>query len=93
MQQKKELLIRVITKLKGHWDLADGVLALLESSYITQKSIDWLINLISTSIKSCKVDLDKNKMLKWLEKIQKIKALEKAEEVSEDILDKLLEDI
>jgi uncharacterized protein involved in tolerance to divalent cations len=93
MQQKKELLINVITKLKWHWDLAEWILALLESSYIDDKAIDWLIDLVSKSIKACKNNVDTNKMKKWLEKIQEIKELENAEKLSEEDLDALLESI
>ena len=93
MQQQKELLIKVITKLKWHWNLAEWILALLESSYIDEKAIDGLISLMSTSIKACKNNIDINKMKKWLEKIQTIKKLEEAEEVSEEDLDALLDDV
>ncbi len=93
MQQKKDLLIKVIGKLKWHWDLAEWILALLESSYIDDNSINGLISLVSRSIKLCKNSLDTNKMKKWLEKIQKIKELENAEEISEEDLEALLEDI
>jgi hypothetical protein len=37
---KKELLISVLQKLQPHWDLVDGILALVESSYSDEKMID-----------------------------------------------------
>lgn len=93
MNEKKELLIKVVTKLQPHWDMADGILALLKSSYITQETIDGLIKAISVWIKNSKSDINKNVLIKWLEKVQKIKELEKTEDISEEELDKLLENI
>jgi hypothetical protein len=40
MEKKKELLIKVLTKLQSYRDLAPGILALVESSYIDEKAMD-----------------------------------------------------
>lgn len=93
MNEKKELLIQIVTNLQPHWEMADGILALLKSSYITQETIDGLIKTINTGIKNSKNKLSKSKLEKWLEKIQKIKEVERSEDLSEEELDQLLEDI
>ena len=51
MQQKKQLLIKILTKLKPHRDLADGILALVESGYADEQAIDGVIHVIANSVK------------------------------------------
>ena len=79
MEKKKKLLIQVLTKIKPYRDVAEGILALVESSYIDEKAIDGVIHLIAVSVKNAKNKEDKVKMQKWLEKIQKIKQMEEDE--------------
>lgn len=90
---KKELLIQVLKKIESHWDLAPGILALVQSSYVDEKAIDWVLTIISKSIKSVKKQEQKQKIQKWLEKIQKIKSIESDDQISEEQLNKLLSDI
>jgi hypothetical protein len=40
MEKKKQLIIKVLEKLKPYWDLAEGVLALVESKYADEKLVD-----------------------------------------------------
>jgi len=90
---KKDLLIQILQKLIPHRDLADGILALIESGYVDEKAIDGVIHILAHSIKKLKKDQDKTKLQKWLEMIQKIKIMEEDEKMSESDLDKLLNDI
>lgn len=93
MEQKKKLLIMVLKKLQPQWNLAEGILALVESSYIDEKTIDGLIHIISHSIVTAKTKQEKNVLTQWLEKIKKIKRLENDEKMSDKELDNLLADI
>jgi peptide subunit release factor 1 (eRF1) len=93
MNQKKELLIQILNKLKPHRDLADGILALIESSYADEKAIDGVIHVIANSIKTLKNSEQKTILQKGLEKIQQIKSMEEDEEISEEELDAILADI
>ncbi len=93
MEKKKKLLIQVLTKIKPYRDLAEGILALVESSYIDEKAIDGVIHLISQSIKTVQKKSDKTKLQKWLEKIQKIKQMEEDEKMSEGELENILSDM
>lgn len=93
MEKKKKLLIQVLTKIKPYRDLAEGILALVESSYIDEKAIDGVIHLISQSIKTVKNKWEKTKLQKWLEKIQKIKQMEEDEKMSEGELENILSDM
>ncbi len=92
MERKKELLVKVLKKLQGHWSFAEGVLALVESSYIDNKAIDGVIHIIVNSIKSVKNIEQKTTLEKWLEMVQKIRSLEEQEEISEKDLDQFLLD-
>jgi len=93
MEYKKQLLINVLSKLKPYRDLAEGILALVESGYADEQAIDGVIHIIGQSIKKLKNDEDRTKLQKWLEKIQQIKALEDEEKMSEEALEELLADI
>jgi len=93
MNQKKELLIQILNKLKPHRDLADGILALVESGYADEKSIDGVIHVIANSIKTLKNDEQKTILQKGLEKIQQIRSMEEDGKMSEEELDALLADI
>lgn len=93
MEQKKELLIKVLKKLQPYRDMTEGILALMESSYIDEKTIDAVIHTISQSIKTVKNKQEKIALTHGLEKIQKIKQMEDDEKMSDKELDKLLADI
>lgn len=92
MEQKKKLIIKVLTKLKPYRNLAEGILALVESSYVDEKTIDGILSLINQSIKSVKNNKSKIKLEKSLEIIQKIHHQEDMQKESENI-DQLLENI
>ncbi len=93
MEKKKELIIKVLTKMKPYRNLAEGILALVESSYMDEKTIDGILHIMNQSIKSIKKENEKELMQKWIEKIQKIKLMEEGEKISEEELDKILFDI
>lgn len=90
---KQELLIQTLEKLVPYRELADGILALVQSEYADDETIDAVIHLISQSIRTTKKEQEKIILQKWLEKIQTIKHMEDDEKMSEGDLDKLLADI
>ncbi|MCX6824179.1 MAG: hypothetical protein NT085_03555 [candidate division SR1 bacterium] len=94
MEQKKQLLIKVLKKLQPYRNLAEGILALVESSYVDEKTIDGIVHILAISIKNVKDTGDKKKMMKGLDVMKKIKTLEdqehrKDEESAESILSKI----
>lgn len=93
MQSKKQLLIKILKKLQPYRDLADGILALIESGYADEKAIDGVIHVMANSIRTLKDDEQKTILQKWLEMVQKIKDMEENEKMSEEELDNLLADI
>lgn len=54
IMDKKQLIINVLTKLKPYRNLAEGLLALVESDYSDEKCLDGLVQLLATSIKDVK---------------------------------------
>ena len=95
MEIKKQFIIKVLRKLKPYRNLAEGFLALVEGSYATDQTIDVLIVLLSEAIKTVKNDKEKTKFKESLQLIKKIRNKEnnEGEKMSEDDLDKLLENI
>lgn len=64
MEQKKQLLIKVLTKLQPYWNLAEGILALLKSEYIDEKTIESIIHMINQTIKITKKTQNKSMLEK-----------------------------
>ncbi len=93
MEQKKKLLIKVLTKLKPYRNLAEGFLALLESEYVTDKIMDNLISALQESIEVVKTDSEKDTFKKGLRLIKKIRNKEEQQEkkMTDEDLDKILE--
>lgn len=94
MEKKKQLLLKVLQKLQPYWDLAEGLIALVDSQYIDEKTIDGLLAIISQSIKNVKEGQEKSKLQQAVEVVQRIKhseAIEKEEESEE--IENLLNDI
>jgi hypothetical protein len=64
MEKKKKLIIKVLTKMKPYRNLAEGILALVESSYADEKTIDGILHIMNQSIKSIKKENEKELMQK-----------------------------
>ena len=64
MEQKKQLLIKVLQKMETYRNVATGILALVESSYIDEKTIDGVISILTSSIKDVKENSKKQSMKK-----------------------------
>ena len=94
IMDKKQLIITILTKLKPYRNLAEGLLALVESQYIDDKTIDWLIHIFASSIKEIKNTGDKEKLEKGLALVKKLKKQEDTEQLQdEESVDNLLDTI
>lgn len=94
MDKKKGLLLKVLKKLQPYRNLAEGLIALVDSKYINEKTIDGLLVIINQSIKNVKEGTERTKLQKAVEVVQKIKhseSIEKEQEAEE--VERLLEDI
>jgi len=94
MENKKEIIIKVLTKLKPYRNLAEEILALVESNYVDEKMIEWLLKIIDTALKKTNKDNERKKLIQAQAIIQKIKMKEKnewedADVYLEEMLDKL----
>ena len=93
MEQTKQLIIKVLQRLKWYRNIAEDLIILLESSYCTEKLIDTIINKINVAIKTVKNNSDKNALRKWIEAIQKIRQREEQEEITDEELDEELDSL
>lgn len=80
---RRDGIIEILNSLKGYWGLADGLLALMESSYITTELIDSIESLLREAIKSMKDGVEKEKIQSWLEHIEEMKQKEVKEKKEE----------
>ena len=92
MEKKKKLIIKVLTKLTPYRNLAPGILALVKSSYVDEKTIDGVIKIMAKALKNVKNKQQKSKLQQGIEIIKKIHTQE-AKEKEEEHIDKLLENI
>lgn len=93
MDQKKELVIRVLEKLEWYREMAPDLLVIVKSSYCTDEILNSLINMLNKAIQTIKKDDDKKILEKSLQQIQKIRHMEENEKMSDEDLDALLHDI
>jgi len=90
MEQKKQLLIKVLTKLQPYWNLAEGIIILLHKNTLEISVIDDLILLVACAIKKNKKIKNSNTFVQSLEKIKKIQGEESlGQEDVEHILDSI----
>lgn len=87
MNEKKELVKKVLEKLKWHRDMAKGLIVLLDSDYYTEGILDSIIVKVNSAIKTAKNENNRNILKKWLVLIQKIRQKEENEKMSDEKLD------
>ena len=93
MDQKKQLVIKVLEKLEWYWDIASDLLVIVKSSYCTDELLNSLINLVNKAIKTTKKSDEKMILERSLQQIQKIKQIEENTKMSDEDLDVLLDSI
>lgn len=93
MEQKKALIIKAIEKLQWSRELADGILALLETATIEEETIDLLIKIIVQSIKTVESETQKSALEKSLEQLHKIQAVESTQKESDAQIEHILDTI
>jgi len=54
MDQKKEIVIKILERLQWYRDMAADLLVIVESSYCTDEILDSLINIMDKSMKTVK---------------------------------------
>ena len=81
---KKQYLIKVLTQLEPVRDLAIWLKALVEEWDLGDNVLDSLINAIQWAISTTKSELDKWKLQKWLEALQKMKETEAESKIQDE---------
>ncbi|MCX6824850.1 MAG: hypothetical protein NTY80_01380 [candidate division SR1 bacterium] len=89
MEEKKQLLIKVLTKLMPYRNLAEGILALVESSFADERTMNGIVLLINQSIKTITNSKEKEKLEQGIELIKKIQQQENKDKKQENIEDLL----
>ena len=60
--RRRDGIIEVLDSLKGHWDLAEGFSAFLQSEYVTPSFIDNVESLLKEAISTAKDERSKEKI-------------------------------
>lgn len=93
MDEKKELVKKVLEKLKWHRDMAGELILLLDSTYCTERIVDSIIAKVNLAIKTAKDENNRNMLKKWLALIQKIRQKEENQKINDEELDRELDNL
>ncbi len=84
--RRRDGVIEVLESLKGHWDLAEGFSAFIQSEYVTPSFIDNVENLLKEAISTAKDERSKEKIKAWLSQIEEMRIQEMNERASEQLM-------
>ena len=94
---KKEYLQKILTQLEPIRDLAKWLKILVDEWNLGDDIFDILINAVQWAINTAKSELDKQKLQKWLDALNKMKEMEEESKMQDEKdleeLDKMLENI
>jgi len=94
---KKEYLLKILGQLEPIRDLAKWLELLIEQWNLWDDTLDVLINAVQWAVSTAKSELDKKKLQKWLDALQKMKQMEEESKMQDEKdleeLDKMLENI
>ena len=92
---KKEYLQKILTQLESIWDHAKWLKILVEEWNLKEDVLDDLIKVLQEAIHTTKSKLDKKKLQKWLEVLEKMKQMEEESRIQDEKdlleLDKLID--
>ena len=81
---KKEYLQKILTQLEPIRDLAKWLKILVDEWNLGDDILDILINAVQWAINTTKSELDKQKLQKWLEAMQKMKQMEEESKMQDE---------
>lgn len=94
---QKEYLIKILEQLEPVWSLARWLKILVNGWHLDNNLIETLIEAVQWAIHTAKTDMDKKKLQKWLDALQRMRQMEedarKKEQEELNELDKMLEEI
>ena len=94
---KKEYLQKILTQLEPIRDLAKWLKILVDEWNLGDDILDILINAVQWAVNTAKSELDKQKLQKWLDALNKMKEMEEESRMQDEKdleeLDKMLANI
>lgn len=81
---KKEYLLKILTQLESIRDLAKWLKILVEEGNLWDDVLDVLINSVQWAVNTAKSEVDKNKLQKWLDALQKMKQMEEESKMQDE---------
>lgn len=81
---KKEYLQKILTQLEPIRDLAPGLKILVNEWNLWDDILDILINAVQWAVSTAKSEMDKKKLQKWLEAMQKMKQMEEESKMQDE---------
>ena len=81
---KKEYLQKILTQLEPIRDLAPGLKILVNEWNLWDDILDVLINAVQWAVSTAKSEMDKKKLQKWLEAMQKMKQMEEESKMQDE---------
>lgn len=81
---KKEYLQKILTQLEPVRNLASGLKILVNEWNLWDDILDVLINAIQWAVSTAKSEMDKKKLQKWLEAMQKMKQMEEESKMQDE---------
>lgn len=92
---KKEYLLKILEQLEPIRDLAKWMKILVEQWDLWDDILDILIDAVQWAVSTAKSELDKQKLQKWLDALQKMKEMETESKMQDEKdlaeLDKLID--
>lgn len=92
---KKEYLLKILIQLEPIWDLAKWLELLVEEWNLWDDVLDVLINALQWAVNTAKWEIDREKLQKWLDALQKMKEMEEKSRMQDqddlEELDKLID--
>lgn len=81
---KKDYLLKVLVNLEPIRDLAKWMKILVEQWDLWDDILDILIDAVQWAVSTAKSELDKQKLQKWLNALQKMKQMEAESKMQDD---------
>ncbi|MBP9812698.1 hypothetical protein KBC86_04905 [Candidatus Gracilibacteria bacterium] len=86
---KKSGILEVLKGLVGHWEMAEGLINLIESEYATPEIIDGVELILEEAIKTVKDSTVQDQLQAGIDMIREIQEAEKKEQIQEKSTEEL----
>ena len=81
---KKEYLLKILEQLESIRDLAKWMKILVEQWHLWDDILDILIEAVQWAVSTAKSEVDKQKLEKWLDALQKMKQMEQESKMQDE---------